>query len=146
MMAKVNLLGALVAVVYYVLVIFVFVARLLGKPRLEHALGYLLLALAVPLTYMLLTAPALQRPAIYYVQVGLLLAYLAVEALLDYILQIDFRHVRWMTIAYVTLFFAGSGGMLGVAMLAGRPWGLAAIALFLVMTVLSFVQRAITGM
>ncbi|MBN2346734.1 MAG: hypothetical protein JXO51_10135 [Candidatus Aminicenantes bacterium] len=95
---------------------------------------------------MLLTAPRLQRPALYYVQVGLLLAYLAVEALLDYILKIDFRHVRWMTIAYVTLFFSASGGMIGVAMLAGRPWGLAAIALFLAMAVLSFVQRAITGM
>lgn len=146
MLEKMNCLGAIVTIVYYGLVLMVLAARLLGKPRLEHALGYLLFTLAVPLACLLITAPTLQRAPIYYVQVGLLLVYLAVEALLDYVLKVDFRHVRWMTIAYVTLFFAGSGGMLGVAALAGRPWSMAAIVLFLAMAVLAFVQRAVTGM
>jgi hypothetical protein len=135
-----------VAIAYYVLVIFIFIARLAGRPRLEHHLGYALFLLALPLAYLLAKAPPLRRPALYYVQVVLLLAYLAVEALLDYIFKIDFRHVRWMTIAYVTIFFAGSGGMLGVAALAGRSWGAAAVVLFLAMAVLAFVQRSITGM
>jgi hypothetical protein len=30
------------------------------------------------------------------------------EALLDYILKVDFRNVRWMVISYMTLFFAGT--------------------------------------
>jgi hypothetical protein len=146
MLEKTNLLGAIVAIAYYVVVIFIFVSRLAGKPRLGHYLGYPLFLLAVPLAYLLAKAPPLQRPALYYVQVVLLLVYLAVEALLDYVFKIDFRHVRWMTIAYVTLFFAGSGGMLGVAALAGKSWGIAAIILFLAMAVLAFVQRAVTGM
>jgi len=146
MLEKTNLLGAIVAIVYYVLVILILIARLAGRPRFEHQMGYALFLLALPLAYLLATAPPLQRPALYYVQVVLLLAYLAVEALLDYIFKIDFRHVRWMTIAYVMLFFAGSGGMLGVAALAGRSWGVAAIILFLAMAVLTFVQRSITGM
>ncbi len=146
MLEKTNLLGAIVAIVYYVLVILIFVARLAGRPRLEHHLGYVLFFLVVPLLYLLAKAPPLQRPALYYVQVFLLLAYLAAEALLDYIFKIDFRHVRWMTIAYVTLFFAGSGGMLGVAALAGKSWSVATIVLFLTMAVLAFVQRSITGM
>ena len=146
MLEKTNLLGAIVAIGFYVLAILIFVSRLAGKPRIGHFLGYPLFLLAVPLAYLLLQAPSLQRPVLYFIQVGLMLAYLAAEALLDYILKVDFRHVHWMTIAYVMLFFAGSGGMLGVAALAGRSWSLAAIALFLAMAILAFVQRAVTGM
>ena len=146
MLEKTNLLGAIVAVVFYVLVILIFAARLAGRPRLEHYLGYAMFLLAVPLAYLLVKAPSLQRPALYYVQIVLLLVYLAAEALLDYIFKTDFRQVRWMTIAYVTLFFAASGGMLGVAALAGKSWSVASISLFLAMAVLAFVQRSITGM
>jgi hypothetical protein len=98
------------------------------------------------LVYLLFTAPQLNRPPLYYLQIGLMLAWLGVEALLDYILKIDFRHTRWMVIAYVTLFFAGTGGMLGVAANAGREWSLAAIILFLIMAGLTFVQRKVTGL
>jgi hypothetical protein len=96
--------------------------------------------------FLLLTAPALERPALYYIQIVCMLAWLVVEALLDYILHVDFRNVRWMVISYVVLFFAGTGGLLGVAANAGRPWSISAIILFLVMAVLTFVQRAVTGM
>jgi hypothetical protein len=83
---------------------------------------------------------------LYYIQIGCMLAWLIVEAILDYILIIDFRHVRWMVISFVMLFFAGTGGMLGVATNAGRNWSIASIILFLVMAVLTFIQRAVTGM
>jgi hypothetical protein len=83
---------------------------------------------------------------LYYLQIGLMLAWLVVELLLDYVLKINFRAVRWMVIGYVTLFFAGSGGMLGVASLAGRGWIIPAGILFLVMAALAFIQRAVTGM
>jgi hypothetical protein len=75
-----------------------------------------------------------------------MLAWLLVEALLDYILKINFRKVRWMVISYIVLFFAGTGGMLGVAANAGRVWTIAAGILFIIMAVLAFVQRAVTGM
>jgi hypothetical protein len=109
-------------------------------------MGYFEFFLILPLIFLLLTAPQLQRPALYYIQIGCMLAWLVVAAILDYILGIDFRHVRWMVIGFVMLFFAGAGGMLGVATNAGRAWSIAAIILFLVMAVLTFIQRAVTGM
>ncbi len=141
-----NRLGAIVAIAFYLSAILVFAARLLRWPQLERPLGYFEFLLAIPLLYLLVTAPPLQRPALYYVQIGCLLAGLLVEALLDYVLKIDFRQVRWMVIGYVVLFFAGAGGMLGVAAHAGREWSIPAIMLFLVMAILTFVQRAATGM
>lgn len=140
-----DLLGALVAVVFYVSATLVFIFRLLGNPRVGHWIGYGELLLAIPLVYLLVSAPALKRPTLYYLQIGLMLAWLLVEALLDYILKFEFRQINWIVISYVVLFFAATGGMLGVAANAGRGWTIAAGILFLIMAILAFVQRAVTG-
>lgn len=146
MLIKTNVLGAVTAVLFFISAILVFVFRLLGKPQWGHWLGYFEFLLAIPLVYLLVRAPQLQRPWLYYVQIGCMMLWLAVEALLDYLLKIDFRSTRWMLISYVVLFFAGAGGLLGIASLAGRGWSIAAIVLFLIMAALTFIQRAVTGM
>lgn len=146
MLEKTNMLGAIVAVAFYVSAILVFIFRLLGKPQIGRWIGYFEFLLAIPLIILLLKAPQLERPALYYLQIGCMLAWLIVELLLDTILKIDFRNVRWMVISYVVLFFAGAGGMLGVARNAGRGWSILGIILFLIMSILAFVQRAVTGM
>ena len=145
MLKQMDLLGAIVAVAFFISAILVFSFRLLGKPQYGHWIGYFEFLLAIPLIFLLLKAPLDQRPALYYIQIGCMLAWLIVEAFLDYILKVDFRNVRWMVIGYVVLFFAGAGGMLGIAVNAGRSWSLPAIILFLIMAVLVFVQRAVTG-
>jgi len=146
MLEKTNLLGAVIAITFFASAILVFAFRLLGKPQYGHWIGYFEFLLAAPLIFLLVKAPQLERPALYYIQIGCMLAWLVLEALLDYILKVDFRQVRWIVISYVVLFFAGTGGMLGVASNAGRGWSISAIILFLIMAVLTFVQRAITGM
>ena len=143
---KANVLGALLAYAIDVTVILIFIVRLMKRPALEHGLGLVLMVAAVPLVYLLAVASALRRPALYYLQIGLMLAFLLVEFLLDYVLKIEFRNTRWMTIAYVMIFFSGTGGMIGVASQAGRAWAAPAVVLFLVMTALAFIQRAVTGM
>jgi hypothetical protein len=142
---KTNQLGGIVAIAIFSLAILIFIVRLLHQPIVGLWIGAILELAALPLLYLLWAAPHLQRPALYYVQVGLMLAFLVVELLLDYVLKIDFRNMRSMVIGYVILFFAGTGGMIGVAANAGREWSIAAGILFLVMAVLTFVQRAMTG-
>ena len=146
MLEKANLLGAIVAVSLYSLYILLFVFRLLGRIQFGHWLASLQFLAVIPLVYLLLKAPQLGRPVLYYVQIGLMLVFLLVELLLDYIYMVDFRQVSWMVISYVMLFFAASGGLLGVAAYAGRTWTIASVILFLIMAVLAFVQRALTGM
>jgi len=65
--------------------------------------------------------------------------------LVDYVLKYDFRQTQWMVISFVVLAYAGMGGMIGIAALAGRGWNISAIILFLIVAVLGFVQRAVTG-
>lgn len=143
---RMDLLGGIVAVSLYSLYILMFVFRLLGQVRIGHWIASLQFLAAIPLVYLLIKAPQLGRPGLYYVQIGLMLVFLLVELLLDYIYQVNFRQVRWMVISYVILFFAATGGLLGVAAYAGRTWTLTTVILFLVMAVLAFVQRALTGM
>lgn len=145
-MKQLDLVGAWIAQLIFVLSIGTFVARLAGRPKIGYWLGMPLLLTAFPLGYLLIQAPIYKRPFLYYIQIGLMLAWLAVELILDYVFQIEFRQVRWAVILYVVLFFAGTGGMIGVATQAGKPWAILSIILFLIMAVLAFVQRARTGL
>jgi hypothetical protein len=141
-----NLLGATLAVTINLLTIGIFLSRLTGRTALEHKIGIILILLVLPLIYLFISAYHLDRPRIYFLWIGLMISFLVVELLLDYVLKIPFRGGRWQGIAYVMLFFGSTGGMLGVAGLAGRGWTLAAVTSFLVMAVLAFVQRHVTGM
>jgi len=147
MIEKINLLGGITALTYFSSMILIFVLRLLGKADPGAKLGLVQTLVAIPAVGCLLfTAPKLDRPTLYIIQVSLFLAFLILELLIDFILKIDFRQVRWMVITYVIFFFAATGGMIGVAGQAGTGWMIAAVILFLIMAVLAFVQRAVTGM
>jgi len=75
-----------------------------------------------------------------------MILYLIVELLLDYVLKINFRSNKLIVIPYVTLFFAGTGGMIGVASFAGKIWTFTAIGLFIIMAILTFAQHSGTRM
>jgi len=141
-----DTLGGILAILVYILVCAIFLARLGDADVVERILGLLLILFVVPFGYLLISAFQLERPWIYVLQIGLMDAFLIVELLLDYVFNVPFRTVRWQTIAYVVLFFGATGGMIGVAGQAGKKWYAAAIVGFLIMSILSFVQRLITGM
>jgi hypothetical protein len=142
----IDFLGAMVAIVFFISAIMVFALRLMKKTSISYWIGIFEFILGIPMIYLLLKAPEFSRPVLYYIQIGFILMWLVIELLLDYIFRINFRKVRWMVIGYVTLFFTGTGGMLGIAAYAGRGWSIVSIILFLIMAVLAFVQRKATGM
>ncbi len=140
-----NLLGAITGLTYYLSCILVFLLRIVGRPRAGRALGFVQVLFIAPLVLLLVTAPGLARAPLYYVQAVLLLLFVAAELVVDTILGVSFRSTRWAVVLYVMFFFAATGGMLGVAALAGPTWLIAAAAAFLAMAGLAFAQRGITG-
>ena len=140
------LLGAIIAVADNLLIITLLIARLANKPRLEHWLGIVLLTTALPLVYLIVDSLSSSPPLIYLVWLGLMILYLLIELMLDYVLKYPFRQVRWMAITYVMLLFGATGGMIGVASLAGRVWMLSAVVTFLGMATIAFYQRHKTGL
>jgi hypothetical protein len=142
---RLNILGAVIAHVIFISSIITFSARMFYGTRPGHWIGIPILLMAFPLLLLLVRAPGAERPPLYYIQVGLMLLWIITLFLVDYVLHYDFRTTQWMVISYVVLYFAGMGGMLGVAALAGRKWMISGVILFLIAGVLAFVQRAATG-
>ncbi|MGD2057879.1 MAG: hypothetical protein PVI04_04040 [Anaerolineales bacterium] len=145
MKASLDLLGAIVAHVIFVSSIVTFLARIFLGTRPGHWIGIPILLMTFPLAYLLIRAPEYGRPLLYYLQVGLMIAWLILLFILDYLLHYNFRDTQWMVISYVVLYFAGAGGMIGLASNAGRTWTISSVVLFLICGVLAFVQRAVTG-
>ena len=145
MQSRLDLLGAIVAHIIFISSIITFISRMIFKLRPGHWVGIPILLMAIPLVYLLIKAPANNRSFLYYVQLGSMLLWLVLLFLVDYVFKVDFRQTRWMVISYVMLYFAGAGGMIGIAAEAGRGWTTSAIILFLIAAVLAFVQRAVTG-
>jgi hypothetical protein len=51
-----------------------------------------------------------------------MIAFITVEFLVDWYPKIEFRDNLLIVIPYVMLFFGATGGMIGMASLAGRKW------------------------
>ena len=146
MKEKIDLLGAIVAHIIFFSSIITFCARIFFKVQPGHWIGIPILLMVFPLGYLLVVAPRFNRPFLYYVQVSIMIIYLVVLFLVDYIYKVDFRQTQWMVISYVMLYFAGAGGMIGVAALAGRGWTISAVIFFFITAILAFVMRAVTGL
>ncbi len=143
---QLNFYGAILANLINVSAISIFIARLLGEPEIGHWIGIIILFSIIPLIYLLCSAKSLNRPGIYYIWISLMIVFIIIEFLVDWFPKIEFRNSLIIVIPYVMLFFGATGGMIGVASLAGKRWTLITAISFLIMFVLAFVQRQITGM
>jgi hypothetical protein len=145
MKEKLNIIGAIVAHVIFISSIITFSSRIIFKLQPGHWVGIPILLKTFPLVYLLIMAPKFNRPFLYYIQFGIMLICLIILFLVDYVFKYDFRQTQWMVISFVVLYFAGMGGMIGIAAQAGRGWTISAVILFFIAGVLAFIQRAITG-
>lgn len=143
---KANYLGSNIALTILITCNLIFIFRLFGFKKIEYWLGILFLLTALPILYLIYTAKEYHRPTIYYIQLVVMLTFIAVEFLFDYVLKINFRNTKWLMIFYVMLFFASTGGMIGIASISGIFYSEVSILLFLIMTFLAFYQRYKTGM
>ena len=143
---RINLFGAIVANVINISTISIFIARLFGKPDIGHWIGILVQLSIIPLSYLLYSARPLKRPKIYFVWISPMIVFIIVEFLLDWYPKVDFRDNLTIIIHYIMLFFGATGGMIGVASLAGKRWVVITATSFLIMAVFAFIQRQVTGM
>ena len=127
------------------LVIAIFVARMLGQPETGKWIGLASTLALIPLSYLFVVGLRTNQRRIYFVWLGLMISFVLFELIVDHILSIDFRSIQWAVVLYVMFFFGATGGMIGVAAQAGKPWTIATSLIFLIMAALAFVQRSMTG-
>ena len=143
---RINILGAILANAINLSTILVFIFRLLEKPNIGHWVGIIIQLSIFPLIYLMYTASQFNRRKIYYLWIGLMIVFVIVEFLVDWYPTVDFRNNLSIVIPYVTLFFGATGGMIGVASYAGKKWTIMTVITFLIVFVLAFIQRGVTGM
>jgi hypothetical protein len=141
-----NLVGAIAASVYMLLIIAMFTARIFGWLEIVLWIGITSSLVIIPLIYLVVVGLKTDRRMIYFVWLTLMILFALFELIVDDMLEVDFRSVQWAVVPYVMFFFAATGGMIGVAAQAGKPWSIVTSVVFLVMAVLAFVQRGITGL
>ena len=95
--------------------------------------------------WMFFKAFEISQPFIYFLQLGLMICFIIVELILDYILKLEFRQNQAIVIPYVTLFYASFGGMIGIASHSGKFWMLITVISFFVMVALSLLMHFYTG-
>ena len=118
----VDLLLVVVANVASLLLTGLFLARAAGAGGVEHALGLGTVALVLPVAVAALLNLVRERGWWYVILPAVLLGFLLVELLLDYILRLDFRHSRLLWF-YLLLFYLALNAMIGYAFLVGRTFG-----------------------
>ena len=141
-----DLIGAITANVYMLLIIAVFVARILGLLEISRWIGFTSSLVIFPLLYLFIVGLRTSRRKIYFAWLALMILFVLFELIIDQILRVDLRSQQSSVIPYVMFFFAATGGMIGVASQAGKRWTILTCVIFLVMAVLAFVQRGITGL
>jgi hypothetical protein len=141
-----NLVGAITANVYMLLIITVFITRILGWLEIERWVGFTSSLIIFPLLYLFVVGRRTNRRKFYFAWLALMLLFALFELVVDQILMIDIRSVQGTAILYVMFFFAATGGMIGVAAQAGKAWSMSTSGVFIVMAILAFVQRGITGL
>ena len=118
----VNFCVIMIANLFNLSMIAIMLSRPKGWARFEHYLGLLSIFLMIPLGLCVIYYGINEAQWWIIVLPGLLIIFLLVELILDYILKLEFRQTRWLG-SYLLLFYAAQWGMIGFGFLVGQIAG-----------------------
>jgi hypothetical protein len=104
------------------LLIGIFLSRPKGLKKVEHVLGLFVVAMILPVGLAIILNILGKREWWAIVLPLILILFLAVESLLDYILRLNFRKTRWLW-PYLFLYYLAMMAMIGYSFLIGKPYG-----------------------
>jgi hypothetical protein len=118
----VDLVVFICANLFNLFIFFIMLSRPFGLERLERVVGILNLLLVIPLTIAVILNFTAGRDWWTYVLPLVMIVFLIVELLLDYVLQIPFRETRLLW-PYLALFYMSAWMMIGYTFLVSKPYG-----------------------
>jgi hypothetical protein len=121
------------SIIFNILVSVLYIATKLGNMILMQACGAIVLSLIIPFTITMfgyMKEKAKKRTIISHV---VILLYLFLESLLDYILKIPFREILVIHVPYIIVFYAAIFSMIGVSFDKNRKMGFVVTITFLIL-------------
>jgi hypothetical protein len=111
------------------LMVGIFLSRVRGQESVERVLGLVFLALGLPLAVALLLNILGGRGVWMIALPALLLLFMIVELIVDYILDWDFRRTRFLG-PYLLLYYVSLMGMVGYSFFIGTTFGFITLATY----------------
>ena len=111
----------------------VYIASKIDNQTLLKVFGTIVVLLIIPFTISLIgyiKAKAKKKIIISHI---IILCYLFLEVMLDYVLKIPFREILALHVPYIIVFYAATFSMIGVARTISRKTGLLVLSTFLVL-------------
>jgi hypothetical protein len=121
------------SVIFNILVSALYIATKLGDMVLVQVFGGVVISLMVPFTVTLLGYLREKATKKTVISNGIILFYLFLELLLDYILRIPFREILEIHVAYIIVFYAALFSMIGVSFEKNKKMGYVVVVTFLIL-------------
>jgi hypothetical protein len=124
-MTPLGLMFVLSGVAFHLVIAGIYVASKHERFDLMRKLGYIVLAMAVPVSITLADFWMAGRPLKTLLYLGAILVYLLLELVLDHILKIEFRKKPAIHIPYIIVFYIACFSFIGVSFSLSNVWGYA---------------------
>lgn len=111
------------------LMVGIFLSRVRGQEGVERVLGMVFIVLGLPLTVAVILNLLGGRGVWMIVLPALLLLFIIVELIVDYILDWDFRRTRFLG-PYLLLYYASFMAMVGYSFFIGEIYGFVTLATY----------------
>jgi hypothetical protein len=142
--AKLDLIVVLIANLINLILSLIFLNRVFGRAEWEHRLGYGTVLVAFPLAAIAVSNLVGGRSWAFWVLPLVMVVYLAVEFLLDYVLKLDFRHTALLG-PYLLIYYLAMFALIGYAFLAGKPYGFVTLITYFLNLAATFYSYARVG-
>lgn len=119
-----------------IIMVLVFLARASGMPRI-YTVGVIWVAFIVVLSIVVFLNVRSRRKWWTIVLPSLLIAFLFLEIILDYILRIDFRSTRLLG-PYLLLYYLALFGMIGYSFQIGKRFGIVTLVTYFINQIATF--------
>ena len=108
----------------------VYVVTKLGDSALTQVFGGIAVSMIIPFTLTLIGYVRAKEKKRTIISNGIVLFYLILELLLDYVLQIPFREILAIHVPYIVIFYAALFSMMAVSFEKNKKMGYVVIATF----------------
>ncbi len=121
------------SVVFNISVSALYVSTKLGDTLLVQVCGGIVISLIIPFTITLVGYIREKTGKRTIISNGIILAYLFLELMLDYVLRIPFREILALHVPYIIVFYAALFSMIGVSLEKNRKMGYVVVVTFLIL-------------
>jgi hypothetical protein len=141
---KLDLVVVVIANLLNLILSLIFLNRVLGRAQWEQLLGYGTVVMAIPLAVITVVNLAGGRGWAFWVLPLVMVVYLVIEFLLDYVFKLNFRHSALLG-PYLLTYYLALFAMIGYAFVAGKSYGFITLVTYFINLAATFYSYARVG-